>query len=324
MSTIPMSDLGAVDVAQQIDPPPLALGHDHSGARERLLREFQASIAASRTAAVASSTDLADAVHGFRKALRRGRALMALARTQMRKDDYKHIVDALRDVRRSVSVARDHAVAPGVVAAMILTDGERAAANEALFSARQCAPSVDDIEALLRDGASAAFTQSESFEAALPLLKEKDLIVGLARTYRDARRARRKAKTSLRAFHRFRRRLKELAYQLEFITAFGGHRIRTIADSYAGILVPSGDVADLLMVREFLATYQDNTHSADVHALADVVMDQIEQGAYMQRRASKDLFEVSSKRFARRIRKALRKDNAPPSTPIENSDPGDL
>ena len=324
MSNIPASDLGTPDDGTEHDEiGPLVVGHDHRGVRTRLLREFRAAVDTARTAAAASGQDFVTAVHEYRKALRRARALVELVSATLPKHERKTILEALRDARSALSVARDHAVAPGVLGAMALGEPERAVANDVLLAASQASPANSDGEILLREGAARAAAQADALEAALPVFDERVVFAGLASTYRKARRARRRAKRSMAQFHRFRRRLKELSYQFEFVADLGGVRLHTLKDAYAGISAPCGAVADLVMTREFVATYGGPRNTAQLEGLDTAIVAQIRDGVIAERLASRDLFALRAKKFGKKLARALRKDNAPNDAVIEGNDPGD-
>jgi CHAD domain-containing protein len=324
MSNIPVSDLGNPELGAEHDEiGPLSVGHDHRGLRTRLLREFRASLDIARLSAANSSNDLATAVHHYRRALRRARALVDVISAKLPKHERKSILEALRDARGALSVARDHAVAPGVLAAMPLGEPERLVANDVLRAARDAAPTEADTELLLREGAARAVAQADALEAALPVFDERVLFAGMANTYRKARRARRGAKRSMSQFHRFRRRLKELAYQFELVAELGGARMQTLKDAYTGISVTCGEVADLHMVREFVATYGGPRNTDALEGLDVALVAQIRDGAIAQRKASRDLFGFRGKKFGKKLARALRKDTAPATGPVEGNDPGD-
>ncbi len=324
MSNIPESDLGSLENGTEHDAiGPLVVGHDLRGVRTRLLREFRVAVDTARTAAAASGQDFTTAVHEYRKALRRARALVELVSATLPKHERKTILEALREARSALSVARDHAVAPGVLGAMALGEPERAVANHVLLAATEASPAESDGEILLREGAARAAAQADALEAALPAFDEGVVFAGLASTYRKARRARRLAKRSMAQFHRFRRRLKELSYQFEFIAELGGVRLHTLKDAYTGISAPCGAVADLVMVREFVATYAGPRNSEQLEGLDTAMVAQIRDGVIAERLASRDLFALRPKKFGKKLARALRKDNAPTDAVVEGNDPGD-
>ena len=324
MSNIPVSDLGNPGNGTEHDViGPLVVGHDHRGVRTRLLREFRVAVDAARTAAATSGQDFITAVHEYRKALRRARALVELVGATLPKHERKSILEALRDARSALSAARDHAVAPGVLGAMALGEPERAVADAVLLAATQASPADSDGEILLREGAARAAAQADALEAALPVFDERVIFEGLASTYRKARRARRRAKRSMAQFHRFRRRLKELSYQFEFIADLGGVRLHTFKDAYAGISAPCGAVADLVMSREFVATYGGPRNTEQLEGLDSAMVAQIRDGVIAERLASRDLFAMRTKKFAKKMARALRKDNAPNDVVVDGNDPGD-
>ena len=74
--------------------------------RQPIVAELQAA-AEDATRAAADMDDLSANVHAYRKALRRARAIVKLVRSDLRKNDRRDMLRALRDARRSVGSARD-------------------------------------------------------------------------------------------------------------------------------------------------------------------------------------------------------------------------
>src|SRR5438093_1585963 len=71
--------------------------------------------------------------------------------------------------------------------------------------------------------ATAAAAQVEALEAALPpTIAWSDVERGVRAVYDEARSARKAARRSKRAFHTWRRRSKELTYQLELLAGYAG------------------------------------------------------------------------------------------------------
>jgi hypothetical protein len=85
---------------------------DPAELRRTLVAEFHAAADAARDAAAAVDFGAMTAVHDYRKALRRARAVLSLLADALPRSERSAVRRALRDARRSLSSARDHAVAP--------------------------------------------------------------------------------------------------------------------------------------------------------------------------------------------------------------------
>ena len=285
--------------------------------RAALLGEFREAIERATRAAGDVPTSATVAIHDYRKALRRARAVLGLVEPVLPKEESRTIRRVLRDARRAVSTARDQAVAPAAIAEMLLTDDERAVAEAALAAARQAAPPPDEIARLLADGSARASAQLGALETALPPQIEWEVVArGLAATYRDARRRLRRAKHSRRAFHGWRRRTKELTHQLELIARHAGPRAEALRDRYTELSDALGGIVDLIMLRELVLAHGAGREADRVDELVEHIEDQIAVAIRHARRAGKPLFERGGRKFARKVTKAGRKDLAPaPVTP---------
>ena len=188
---------------------------DGNELRRSLFLEFRLAAEDVRKAAADADTSLGRAVHDYRKALRRARAVLRLVARELPKADRREIYRALTDARRALGSARDHAVANDVLGE-VTGDQERDFARAILDNAGATSMASTEIKQLLAEGAARAAAQVELLDAALPQrLEWTDVLAGVRATYGDARDARRAAKTSRRAFHTYRRRAKELLVQLE-------------------------------------------------------------------------------------------------------------
>src|SRR3569833_589215 len=175
--------------------------------RRVLVAEFAAAADATREAAGKADANLNTAVHDYRKALRRARAVLSLVARALPKSERRAVRRALQEARRGVSPTRDQAVAPEVIHGLALDEVSRGAANAIIANAQTALPANAEIKLLLSDGAARAAAQVESREAALPATIGGDTIEhGVRDTFDAARRARRAAKRSKRQFHTWRRR----------------------------------------------------------------------------------------------------------------------
>ncbi|MCA8922521.1 MAG: CHAD domain-containing protein [Planctomycetes bacterium] len=167
--------------------------------------------------------DLTVAVHTFRKSVRRARSLVKLVRPSIPKAAYRELNDGLRRAVQATSDLRD-----GDVTEALLTDyegppgtagtlavwrgrlhaGERPAPEHVLDTLRACAEALGPIPA--------------RFAAVVANLTPAAFSAGFAESYRRARVARRDAihhALQSEAVHTWRKRVKEVRYQLELLTS---------------------------------------------------------------------------------------------------------
>src|SRR5262245_51753142 len=108
--------------------------------RAHLLAEFGKAVAAAKDAVAAVDQGTKIAVHDARKALRRARAVLSMAAGALPKSERRAVREALQQARRSLSTARDHAVAPETLGALALGDDERDTAKRVLDNAAEAIP----------------------------------------------------------------------------------------------------------------------------------------------------------------------------------------
>jgi CHAD domain-containing protein len=281
--------------------------------RGAFVRAFEAAALDARDAVVALDKGAPAAVHAARKALRRARAVLGLVGGALPRGERRAVKAALREARRALSTVRDHAVAPDTLAHLALDDEDRATANRVTAIAAEALPATTEIRQLLAEAAARAAAQAEALQAALPPeLAWATISDGLRATYRAARRARRGAKRSRRWFHAWRRRSKELVYQLELIALHGGPRVAAIRDELTASSDHLGPTVDLIMVRDFVATYAQGVPPASVERLCDAVDHQLDESMAGAQKAARDAFRAGSKKLVKRVAKAIRRDLTPP------------
>jgi hypothetical protein len=278
--------------------------------RRALVTEFSAAAESARDAAAAVDRDIDDAVHAYRKALRRARALLTLVSRSLPRSERRAIKKALQEARRAVGTARDHAVAPDTLGALPLGEEERTLAKAVLDAAAEAMPARQEIKQLLAEGAARALAQVEALEAGLPAtVTWASVVRGVRTTFDDARVARKAAKRSKRQFHRWRRRSKELVYQLDVISGFAGLHAIELQREIEGVTEAQGPVVDLIMLREFVETH--GTRGEPLDHLLSAIDGQLEDLMKDARRAGKVAFARKPRKFGRRLEKAVARDLAP-------------
>jgi CHAD domain-containing protein len=282
--------------------------------RRALVGEFAATADAAREAAGKVDANLNTAVHDYRKALRRARAVLTLVAGALPKSERRAVRRALQEARRGVSPTRDHAVAPEVIHGLALDEVSRDAANAIIENAKAALPPNPEIKQLLAEGAARAAAQVEALEAALPANLEWDTIEkGVRNTYDAARRARRSAKRSKRQFHTWRRRSKELTYQLDVLASLAGGHVTELAHEIEGVADTQSPAVDLVMVRDFVRTYGQGIAPEAYDQLVHAIDGQLDDLMRDSRSAGREAFRQKPRKFARRLAKAVRKDLTPPT-----------
>lgn len=286
--------------------------HDPIELRAQLAGAFHDAVAEARAAVGEVETHSSRAVHETRKALRRARAVLALISDALPKSERRAVRRALQEARRSLSTVRDHAVAPKALGEQALGEDDRETARRVVDNAAAAIPAVAEIKQLIAEAAARAAAQAEAIETALPPEVTWDSVLrGIGDVYGQARRARRLAKGSRQWFHTWRRRSKELVYQLDFIARHAGPRTLAIRAELDGIADTMGGAVDLLMVREFVATHGQGLARDAVEHLRRTLEIQLDEQMKLARKAGGDVFELKAKKFERRLAKAVKRDLAP-------------
>ena len=286
---------------------------DAGALRNALVRAFEAAAQDARDAVAAVDQSAPAAVHASRKALRRARAILGLVNRALPKSERRAVKGALQEARRALSTVRDHAVAPETLATLPLSDEDRATANRVLATAAEAMPATAEIKQLLAESAARAAAQAEALQAALPHEVAWDVVAdGVRDTYAEARHALRAAKRSKAWFHTWRRRSKELVYQLELIAQHAGPRLAAIHSEMCGVTDTLGPAVDLIMVRDFISTYEQGLPPEAVSHLRDSIDSHLGELMKTARKAGRDAFHLKPKKLEKRITKSVRRDLAPP------------
>ena len=282
--------------------------------RASLVSAFRTAIADAQAASRRPAVD--EAVHELRKALRRARATVRLVADTLTRDDRRDLIRALVEARKLLSASRDLAVVPLALTEVTLDDAARTEALAIVTGARDAALPVDEVRSTLADAAARVAPLADVMAAALPAtLDWGDLTEGLADTYRSARGDLKKARRSFPAFHRFRKRAKELTYQLELLSDGIDGRTAALAHELSALGDELGPAVDVIMLRGFL-----EAHAAPPELL-EAIDDDLGARVKAARKHARALFDRRPRRFARKVRRAVRRDHAPPP-PVEDPAPG--
>lgn len=285
--------------------------------RAVLVREFHDAIQAARLAVTSIDGNAPAAVHSSRKGLRRARAVLAMLSAALPKSERTAVRRGLQEARRALSAVRDHAVAPDTLSGLTLSEADAATAKRVAQNAAEALPAIAEIKQLLAETAARAAAQVEAVEATLPSeVSWKTIAGGIRDTYDEARRARSDGKRSKRAFHAWRRRTKELEYQLELVARHSGARVDAIRNEIEAVASSLSPAVDLIMVREFIATYSQGIPAEAIASLTAAIDVQLADLMKTTRKAARDTFRQKPRKFEKRLAKSVRRD----LTPVEDGD----
>lgn len=195
---------------------------------EALARALEAIIEEARRQAGRAIDEPADAVHQYRRALRRAEAVLDLSWPMMRKEPRRWLERSLGRARRRTRIARDlDAVMPMVdkIAALDVfeaEDGSLAALRAWLEGCRAELASDEIVAWRLRKNARALAGLADIFQAAIHTWVDHELAIDrLRESYREARQTWKKAVASGKAndVHALRRMARKLRYQLELLAS---------------------------------------------------------------------------------------------------------
>jgi CYTH domain-containing protein/CHAD domain-containing protein len=192
-----------------------------------------------------SDEELAEAIHGARKDLKKVRAVLRLLRKELGHKRFEAENHRYRDAARMLSESRDAEVKLETLRALEEHAGKRFPATAAL-AWRQALEADHDRVAAARgetatriEGARAAIEEAGGGISQWPIGNDSWRLLepGLERTYRDGREALRQARAegSAENVHEFRKRAKDHWYQL-----------RLLRDAWPGLLEPTAEQAHVL------------------------------------------------------------------------------
>ncbi len=265
---------------------------------------FAGVIGYARSRANLSGGDPVEAVHEYRKAVRRARALLRLSRPVLPYSGYRSLNAELRRAVAETSAVRDVHVLREALQRLPLGKDARgrsvAGAAQEAMAKRQ--PREGAEQEVLRRGAWALRALPERFFRALPRdVSWSDLSSGLRKSYRRARESLEAAERSGQGadVHVFRKRVKELRYQLELFEAVGDWPPRREHRGLASLAQRLGAATDLIALSRF-AFASDGFDAPQSQRLARAVDARVAALFERELPRARKLFRERPRRFAAR------------------------
>jgi CHAD domain-containing protein len=271
---------------------------------------FSGAIAYAQAMAEAAGRDPVHAVHEYRKAVRRARAVVRLARPIVPRRAFSALNQELRQAVAASSATRDAHVLEAALEHLPgrSSDPARRAAREALEAIRAEQGSTQGAQRVLRHGAWTLNGLPARFFESLPRdVCWLDLESGLRGSYRRARKARAEAGRTgdFAAIHDFRKRVKELRYQLELLEAAAELALKRDHQQLARLAQRLGTVTDLIALRRLVAG-RPELDSAAGRRLVRATDGRIALLLARELPRTAALFEKRPRRFVARIMRRLR------------------
>ena len=219
--------------------------------RDALLAAFSGVLLAARRFAAGASAEPQRAVHDFRKSIRRARSVVALLRPALGRTAARGLTEELRRAFRETGDLRDGDVLTATLAGLSGEDPElfvEAAEIAARLGAKPLKAGPDSV---LKKAIPILRRLPAALEVTLPReYSTPDLEEGVARGYQRAQRAWVEACKSRtdEDFHEWRKRVKELRYQLELLASTGSPSLKTREKPLGAFARELGEVTDLSML----------------------------------------------------------------------------
>lgn len=247
------------------------------------------------------------AVHEYRKSLRRARALLRLLQAELG-PDFSELNGQLRELVRRTSQTRDLDVLADTLGGLpeplkAKEQRDREAVLALITQTRQEREALDISALLARD---LDILQTMRFDLVQAMPEDygwEQLCEGIARAHKRARMALANAIAhgDDEDIHDWRKRVKELRYQLELLTSRHHHAPLEDAHEHLSALAERlGQVTDLMILRDFIVAHRQAFEKSPKRLLKHLEA-LIEEGFDGCVHQSKHLFGYKPRAFARHI-----------------------
>jgi CHAD domain-containing protein len=270
--------------------------------REGLLVAFSRILGHARSCARRALEEPEEAVHEFRKSVRRARALVSLVRPGLGKGAAAGIAAELRRAFAETGPLRDADILLTTLRSVPAEDPHRAAVEETLERERR------------RDGAEAAAALKTGSKILQPLpgalrvtlprdFAMDDLARGIARGYRRSQDAlSRAAETRLLIdLHEWRKRVKELRYEIELLASSGSSESRHREKKLSALAEELGRVTDLVVLLAALGEREKAGAIPRAAALLEAIRADIGSSSQNLIARGEELFAEPPASFARQV-----------------------
>jgi len=270
--------------------------------RQAVLDAFARILARARAAAREAASDPETAVHDYRKSIRRARAIVSLLRPALGRTASGGLTRELRQAFQATGPIRDGAILLSTLRSIPSEDPERAAVVKALQAEPE--DSGEPARAALAAGVRTLAPLPSTLRVILPAtFSVADLERGLARSFRRAHRALANAASSglETDFHEWRKRVKELRYQVELLASTGSRELARREKALATLAEELGRVTDLIVLAAEIGRRQQGGSLPDAPRLLGDIHQSIRERSRELLDRGQQLFAEPPKDFARQV-----------------------
>jgi len=270
--------------------------------REAVLSAFARIVSTARGTARHVASEPEVALHDFRKSVRRARALVSLLLPALGRTAASGLAGELRGAFRATGALRDADILIATLQTVASDDPARPDFERALAQEQS------------RDGSRAAEALAAGNRVLRPLpdvlrvtlpqaFSMDDLARGLARSCRRVRStlAEAAATGSNADFHEWRKRVKELRYQIELLASSGSRELKRREKALAALAEELGKVTDLIVLQAALAEREGSGAVPQAPALAGAIQAEIAGRSRLLVERGRGFFTESPGDFARQV-----------------------
>lgn len=270
--------------------------------RESVLLAFARTLRYARAVARRAAAEPEESVHEYRKSIRRARAVVALLRPALGKKAAGSFTRELRRAFAETGALRDADV---LLASLKLVESDDPALSE-IEAALEREGRSDGAEAAraLEKGSDILKPLSDSLRVVLPeSYSMDDLDRGLTRSDRRVHGTLERAiETRTDAdFHEWRKRVKELRYQLEMLASSGSAALKKREKRLSELAEDLGETTDLILLEAALARRIGRGDIPDAPALTGALHSAIAERSRELLARGRETFSDSPGDFARQV-----------------------
>jgi CHAD domain-containing protein len=270
--------------------------------RESILLAFARTLRYGRSAARRAAADPEESVHEYRKSIRRARAVIALLRPAL---GTKAASGLSRELKRAFAETGAFRDADVLLATLRLLPGdepvlpaiEAALGRERERDAEGAARALEAGSRILRPLPDALrVTLPESFSM-------DDLAAGLSRSLRRVQDALARAwESRLDAdFHDWRKRVKELRYQIEMLASSGSAALKRREKALAALAEELGETTDLILLEAALAERASRGQIPESLSLHGAIRTAVSERSEALLSRGREMFALPHGEFARLV-----------------------
>jgi CHAD domain-containing protein len=270
--------------------------------RESVLLAFTRTIRYARNVARRAADDPEEAVHEYRKSVRRARAVIALLRPALGRKAAGGISRELRRAFAETGTLRDADVLLGTLRRVDAEDPARAQVEETL--GRESEQDSKKAAHALEDGREILRPLPDALRVVLPeSFSMEDLDCGLTRSTRRVQDSLAHAeKTGTDAdFHEWRKRVKELRYQVEMLASSGSAAIKKREKRLSELAEDLGDATDLILLEAALQRRIGAGKIPDPPALTGAIHSRIAESTRTLIARGREVFDEPPAAYARQL-----------------------